>query len=357
VKPKTIGLMLVAVTCGLIAAFLASNLGPAPPESAVPVVVAKVPIGQGALISADMVQIKLFTKDTAPVNAVAKIEEVVGKQVVRVLDPGTPITPREWNVSEQVTKNLPRGMRAMTLRLNLETGIAGFLLPGARVDILCFVPDSKDSRIKKSKVFLQNVQVLAINHLLTPPEGQGVVTNPVAATVAVTPKDAERLVWVQSGGNLSLVLRRPDEGEQVETPGAVGPFDPQIGEPENQPTVTVLVAKKKLEAPQMIRADEVDDYFDAIPMPAKAAPPDALRSKDDVKGRVIAHLVVQGAWISREHLLEGEKALTGVVTVMRVNIGAQRTEYFRYRDAWLDSKAAERNLPADRSAPENRPNQ
>jgi len=98
-------------------------------------------------------------------------------------------------MAESIQKNLEKGMRAMTLRVNLESATAGFTLPGSRVDVICNVQDVRDSRIKLTKLFLQNVLVLAVNHVMAPPqEGPGLVNNPAVLTIAVSPEDAEKVL-------------------------------------------------------------------------------------------------------------------------------------------------------------------
>lgn len=350
-KPKTLVLMLVAVACGLVAAFLAANYQASPSaEGTEDVVVAKIPIPQGAVITnpPEQVMIRKFTKDTVPIGAVSKIDEVKDKQIIRALDPGTPITKREWNMAESIQKNLEKGMRAMTLRVNLESATAGFTLPGSRVDVLCNVQDVRDSRIKFTKIFLQNVLVLAVNHVMAPPqEGPGLVSNPAVLTVAVTPEDAEKVAWVAAQSNVMMVLRKNGDDKVVDTKGAFSPMGKlnmvgPDGADEKSKTVAVVVAKKKIDAPKTIQPEDLDEYFDVQQWPEQYVPKDAIRTKDNLVGKKFAQMVAAGSWFTPDHFVstapigETPKTSDDKLTRTVITVGGQPTQIVTWRNGKRD---------------------
>jgi pilus assembly protein CpaB len=109
------------------------------------------------------------------------------------------------------------GMRAITLRVDEQTGISGFILPEYRVDILKAHPgENKESR---ARLLLKNVRVLAAGQVIDNPEGRTIESETV--TVEVTPSQAELLAAAMKDGPLSLTLRplgNPDESTMPEEP-------------------------------------------------------------------------------------------------------------------------------------------
>ena len=105
---------------------------------------------------------------------------------------------------------LPKGMRAISVRISAETGAGGFILPNDRVDILLTRKEGKDIGGKSrsnSEVVLSNVRVLAVDQTLkTDSKGQQVVVGRTA-TVELLPRQAEVLATVETTGQLTLVLR------------------------------------------------------------------------------------------------------------------------------------------------------
>ena len=133
------------------------------------------------------------------------------------------------------------GMRAVTVRVDDVRGVAGFVLPGDRVDVLLSRLDSGDKADSYADVLLQNVKVLAVDQLAS--ESQDKPTVAKAVTVEVTTEQAEKLVLASGVGSLSLVLRQP---------GAVG-SDPtrRIGLSDLGASENANAAKK---APQTVPA-------------------------------------------------------------------------------------------------------
>ena len=98
------------------------------------------------------------------------------------------------------------GMRAVTLRVDDVRGVAGFVLPGDRVDVVMSRLDNGDKTDSYADVLLQDVKVLAVDQLAS--ESQDKPTVAKAVTVEVTTEQAQKLVLAAGVGNLSLVLRQ-----------------------------------------------------------------------------------------------------------------------------------------------------
>jgi pilus assembly protein CpaB len=95
-------------------------------------------------------------------------------------------------------------MRAVSVRVNDVVGVAGFLLPGNRVDIVAAYRDGQETR---SETVVQNVKVLAVDQTAATDEDEPVIVR--AVTLEVTPADAEKLVLAEERGAIQLALRNP----------------------------------------------------------------------------------------------------------------------------------------------------
>ena len=107
------------------------------------------------------------------------------------------------------------GKRAITVRVNDVVGVAGFALPGNKVDILVNTKDENDKPI--SKIVLEQILLLAVAQDLGRDETKPKVVN--AVTLEVTPEQAEKLDLARSIGTLSLALRNQIDSTLVTTTG------------------------------------------------------------------------------------------------------------------------------------------
>jgi pilus assembly protein CpaB len=98
-------------------------------------------------------------------------------------------------------------MRAVTIRVNDVNGVAGFVLPGDRVDVLLTREENQASRTKNpiTDILLQNVKVLGIDQKANDNEEQPKVVR--AVTLEVEPFDAQKLALAVTVGSLALALR------------------------------------------------------------------------------------------------------------------------------------------------------
>ena len=129
-------------------------------------------------------------------------EPIVSRKIVRAGDSG------------YMAAYLVPGMRAMAIRVTVETAAGGFILPGDRVDVLLTrettlsnmgAQESDRSKFASSTV-MQNIKVLAIDQSTRAGDDEQAVVG-ATATLEVGPRDAEALALAKSEGELSLVLR------------------------------------------------------------------------------------------------------------------------------------------------------
>ena len=131
---------------------------------------------------------------------ILKGEPIVSRKIVRAGDSG------------YLAAYLEPGMRAMAIRVTVETAAGGFILPGDRVDVLLTRPTTssgveggQDSKFAASTV-MRNIKVLAIDQTTRAGEDAQSVIG-ATATVEVGPADSEALALAKAQGELSLILR------------------------------------------------------------------------------------------------------------------------------------------------------
>ena len=143
--------------------------------------------------------------------------DYVGSVVREQIFAGEPIIMRKIvraGESGYMAAYLEPGMRAMAIRVTVETAAGGFILPGDRVDVvltrettLSNLGASEGDRSKfTSSTVMQNIKVLAIDQSTRAGDDEQTVIG-ATATLEVSPRDAEALALAKSEGELSLVLR------------------------------------------------------------------------------------------------------------------------------------------------------
>lgn len=118
-----------------------------------------------------------------------------------------------------LTPIIPAGKRAMSVRVNEVIGVAGYVLPGTRVDVIATQSTSNRGEDMTSKVVLSNVQVLTAGTRLEHDSKDGKPVQVTVVTLVVTPDEAERLTLASTEGKIQLALRNPLDLESPETAG------------------------------------------------------------------------------------------------------------------------------------------
>ena len=222
-------ILLVALAMGSIAAlmarsWIAQHTTAQPVASTSTVVVAAAPLAFGTVLTEDNVSEILWASPQFPEGAFAKKIDLFkdGRRVVLsgidrselILRPK--ITGPGQRASLSVL--LEEGQRAVTVRVDDIRGVAGFILPGDRVDVMLLRAETHQGETENSAdVLLEYVKVLAIDQLLSERSDQpAVATVAKAVTLQVSPEQAQKLLLAGNVGKLSLVLRQPAEGKLAE---------------------------------------------------------------------------------------------------------------------------------------------
>ncbi|MEQ1686946.1 MAG: Flp pilus assembly protein CpaB [Sphingopyxis sp.] len=227
---KKIILIAVALIVALGAAFGVNTLmrGSSTPQaraSAAPavtgpkVMVATRSLPVGTILTADALRFQpwpegLVRPDQYYVEGQANTEALVGSVVRIALTSGSPVTKGSLvNPQDRgfLAAALGPGMRAITVPLSAEQGVAGFVFPGDRVDMMLTqtIEGDEDQSLRTTETIVQNLRVLAVDQRTAPTDENGNSTPAIFATVTieVTPRIAEKIAVARSVGTLSLALR------------------------------------------------------------------------------------------------------------------------------------------------------
>jgi pilus assembly protein CpaB len=199
--------------------FLGNRLGPHRAErvrdgSTTPILVAAQDLPVGTKLDQPEIQLHSvpFPIESLPPTAFANFEDLRGKVLGRSLSKNTPVTMDDLSFAEDLFKAAPPGKRAVTIKTSQEGLGGGFVLPGSRIDLIGTEPDPDDPKKSITKVFLKNIQVLAVNTAKEAPTNSNpVVLIPTSLTLAVTIEEAEKLAAARQRGPISVALRRPGD--------------------------------------------------------------------------------------------------------------------------------------------------
>jgi pilus assembly protein CpaB len=212
--------LLVAVVLGGIAAILARNWLASHAQSAQAnlgtIVVAAKPLGFGARLTAENLKEIRWDTGALPEGAFVTKQDVLKggqRMVLAAIVRNEPILRGKITAPGQratLSSMLDPGRRAVTVRVDDVRGVAGFIQPGDRVDVV-LIRTEAGSRTNASyaDIILQSAKVLAIDQIAGERTEQPTVAK--AVTLEVSPEDAQKILLATNIGRLSLILRQPAE--------------------------------------------------------------------------------------------------------------------------------------------------
>jgi len=189
----------------------------APPAETVSVVVASMNIPRGMLVSPDMIKTRDYPKDLVPTGAILKKEDAQDRSAFATMVMGEPVLESKLSPKGQrgLASLVSEGNRAFTITTNVASGVAGFILPGNKVDVLLTLAtggSNDNTGGGSTTTLLQNVEILAVDQKVEAPAENKVDTNNLrSVTLLVTPDQAAKLSLGQSKGTLHLTLRNPKD--------------------------------------------------------------------------------------------------------------------------------------------------
>jgi pilus assembly protein CpaB len=176
------------------------------------VVVAAADLAVGAELTADSLRTVDWPASSVPDGAMEDPKEVVGRGLILPVIKNEPILPMKLASKEAgsgLPPAIPPGLRAVSVRVNEVIGVAGYVLPGTRVDVVATLNPTSQTADMTSKIVLTDVLVLAAGTKLEQPNDKEKPIAVSVVTLLVDPDEAERLTLASSEGKIQLALRNP----------------------------------------------------------------------------------------------------------------------------------------------------
>lgn len=233
------------------------------------IVVAVKDLEIGSTIQATDLRLEPWPASKRPDGSFTEIEQVIERVPISRVLANEPVLERrlsERGSGVGLATKVPEGMRAMSVRVDDVNGVAGFVLPEARVDVLITgVPRFSPEGGQMTRTILGNVRVLSAGEQLEA-DSTGEPQRVPVVTLLLTSKQAEMVTLAQTNGRIQLVLRNSNDDEVAESSGVQeselfgGPPRAPVNvskppPPEIEPTPVVFEPPPPVEV-EMIRGAE-----------------------------------------------------------------------------------------------------
>ena len=185
------------------------------------VAVASDNLPNGTRLTKDHIKVIGWPSSSPVPGSFKSADEIVNRGLIQPVLANEPLTEAKLAPIEAgagLPPSIPPGMRAVSIRVNDVIGVAGFTVPGTRVDVLVTLKEKEESMTRS---VLSNIQVLTAGTMIDQDkakDGQPIRSSVV--TLLVTPDDAEKITLAQSAGGITLVLRNPLDVLPTDTKGA-----------------------------------------------------------------------------------------------------------------------------------------
>jgi pilus assembly protein CpaB len=257
---------------------------PAPTIPTVTVVVARSALHFGDELSRDNLKAVAWPAEAVPQESFAAVDDVLAGDQARV-------ALRDIGANETVLKTRVSGfggratlsavvnpdMRAFTIRVDEYLGVAGFVLPGDRVDVIYVRPEgaaqeARSSTPPVSDILLQNLLVLAVDQIADHQKEKPIPAR--AVTLEVSSVDAQKLTLASQVGTLTLALRNLADARHARagtvTVSGLLARDAPAGAGAS-PSHTIRVFRGTEEKPQSVEPEASPPA--TVPAPARLRPP------------------------------------------------------------------------------------
>jgi len=247
----------VAALCSvLVYRLVGMRIAASKPQATTRVIAAATDIKIGTVLSApDLTTIQIM--GTAPKNAILDAKNAIGRGVTSSLYAGEPIVEDRlapMGSGGGMAATIKDGMRAIAIRVDQVVGVAGFVLPGMRVDVLISgVPPTTGGggagNNTQVRTVLQNIEVLSAGTDIQK-DAEGKPQQVQVVNLLVTPEQAQVMALASNETRIQLVLRNPLDTKVAPVQGTAmtNLFVDQNAPATSKPKLTGRVANVKPKA-------------------------------------------------------------------------------------------------------------
>jgi pilus assembly protein CpaB len=226
-------LLAMALGCGLVAMLGVQQIlsGEQKVKDTVPVLVAKQEIGAGMKLEASQVGFEDWPRENVPAGAVTSVSQYEERALKVRAYPGDVVLQAKLGEKGEygASTTIHKGLRVVTVPVNMTSVHSGMIRPGDRIDVLCTYTIRRPNlgEFSRTKTVLEYIEVFAIDRNR---EGEGHESNKGTKaenlSVLVTPEQAHILMLASNKGKLQMALRNGEDKES----GKVAPVDDKIFE-------------------------------------------------------------------------------------------------------------------------------
>ncbi len=223
-RGKSIVLIIIALGCGLVASIGISQIMDKKPADSSPkmkmgkIYVAIVDVDINEPLNAEMVKLEEWPQDKIPEGAISKIEDIEERAPLQRLFSGEPILARKLVdplKRQGATLRIPKGYRVIPVKVTTDSGGAGLLLPGDRVDVLAYLKASSTVGTTRALTILKDIRIFAVNaNIDRYTDEDGKALNAKTVSLILKPQQVEKVLLAVRLGSISLSMRRPDDDTQ-----------------------------------------------------------------------------------------------------------------------------------------------
>lgn len=213
---------LIAAICGfLVYRMVGTHVAATRTEQTTRVVAAAADIKLGTIITPANLTTMQIT-GPLPQGAITDPKQAIGRGALTAIYQGEPLINARLaspGSGGGLAPTIPTGMRAIAVRVDQVVGVAGFVTPGMRVDVIVTgVPPNSNGADQLSKTILQNIEVLSAGTDIQR-DKEGKPQQVQVVNILVNPEQAEIISLATGGSNrIQLVLRNPLDTKIAEVP-------------------------------------------------------------------------------------------------------------------------------------------
>jgi len=205
------------------------------------VVVASRDIPEGKPIASDFLEEKKIPAGKIPTDAITSSAMAAGRLSKYGISQGQVVSQHDLmpiGISLEFESKLKPGMRALTFAVDTNSGVAGFIKPESRVDIMSMVGSGAETKVAP---ILSDVEVIAVGQMYQrePGASQAIPANSV--TVAINPEDAQKLVKGVAASKLYLSLRSQNDHAPLLTVDVTTLFPKKIADGGEEIAQTAMI--------------------------------------------------------------------------------------------------------------------
>ena len=226
---RLLAVLAVALLAATVASFvvyraLAAGAAGSQQPQTIDTIVASQAIPAGTMITRAHIKTVAWPAGSRLDGSLGDPAQVLDRGAIVAIAANEPITDAKLaavGAGAGLPPTIPPGMRAISVRVNEVIGVAGFVVPGTRVDVLVTFESRTQGADSVARVVVSNAQVLTagtrFDQEKARQDGKPIPTSVV--TLLVSPEDAERIALAAAEGRITLTLRNPLDNAPTASPG------------------------------------------------------------------------------------------------------------------------------------------